>query len=121
MAVFGLIMFALAPQILGIFFKHSETIVHGVLIMRIFSVMLPFFGVMMMCEFVHTGVGLNSPTMVIYFINAWVLQVLPIFVMRQFFHVGETTVWTTIALAGVIGGILYYSYYRRGRWLTARV
>jgi putative MATE family efflux protein len=121
MAVYGLIVFVFAPQILGIFFQHQETIAHGVLIMRIFGLMLPFFGVMMMCEFVHTGVGLNTPSMVIYFINAWVLQVLPIFVMRQFFNVGETTVWVTIALAGVMGGILYYTYYRRGRWLTVRV
>jgi putative MATE family efflux protein len=121
MTVFGLGVFAFAPQLLGIFFQHAETIAHGVLIMRIFAVAMPFLGVMMMCEFVHTGVGLNSPSMVIYFINAWVLQVFPIFVMRQFFHVGETTVWTTISIAGVMGGILFYTYYRRGRWLTARV
>ena len=121
MTVFGLLIFAFAPQVLGIFFKHAETIGHGVLIMRIFAISMPFFGVMMMCEFVHTGVGLNTPAMVVNFVNAWLLQVLPIFIMRQFFDVGGTTVWVTIVIASAISGTLFYAYYRRGRWLTVRV
>ncbi len=121
MTVSGLLLFALAPQVLGIFFSHPDTIAHGVTILRVFAFSLPFFGVMMMCEFIHTGVGLNVPAMVVNFINAWLLQVLPIFIMRQYLGASEMTVWVTITIATAISAILFYSYYRRGRWLTVRV
>jgi putative MATE family efflux protein len=121
MAVFGLIVFAFAPQVLGIFFKSPETISHGVGLLRIVSLGLPFFGVMMMVEFVHTGVGMNTPTMVVNIINAWVLQVIPIFFMREFFSSSEPSVWWILTLANAISACGFYIYYTRGRWLSKKV
>ena len=121
MAVFGLIVFILARQVLGIFFSNAETISHGVNLLRIVALSLPFMGALMMIEFVHTGVGLNSPAMVVNIINAWFLQVLPIFIVREFFGGGELAVWWIMTLAGAVSACLFYAYYRRGRWLTARV
>jgi putative MATE family efflux protein len=121
MAAFGLIVFALAPQIVGLFFKNPETVAHGVTLLRVFSLGFPFFGVLMMVEFVHTGVGMNTPAMVINIINSWLLQVLPIFLLRQFFGGGEQVVWWIITLANVVCAFLFYAYYLRGRWLTVKV
>ncbi len=121
MTVFGLIIFALAPQVLGIFFSNSETIEHGVGLMRIIALCMPFMGALMIIEFVHTGVGLNTPAMVVNIINAWVLQVLPIFIVRQFFGGGELAIWWIMTLAAAVSAIAFFVYYQRGRWLTIRV
>jgi putative MATE family efflux protein len=121
MTVFALVVFTFAGQVLGIFFSNPETIAHGVGLLRIIALCMPFMGAMLMIEYVHTGVGLNTPAMVINIINAWLLQVLPIFVVREFFGGGELAVWWIITCAGAISACLFYIYYQRGRWLTARV
>jgi putative MATE family efflux protein len=121
MAVFGLAVFILARQVVGVFFKDPETITHGVNLLRILALGLPFFGVFMMIEFVHTGVGLNMPTMIVNIINAWGLQILPIFVIRAFFEGGELSVWWILVVANAISACGFYWYYRRGKWLTVRV
>lgn len=121
MALFGLIVFVFAHQVLGIFFSKSGTITHGVNLLRILAFSLPFMGALMMIEYVHTGVGLNSPAMVVNIINSWFLQVLPIFIIREFLNGGELAVWWVMMLAGAVSACLFYAYYRRGRWLTVRV
>jgi putative MATE family efflux protein len=121
MTVFGLMIFAFAPQVLGIFFSNSETIKHGVGLMRIIALCMPFMGALMIIEYVHTGVGLNTPAMVVNIINAWVLQVLPIFIVRQFFGGGELAIWWIMTLAAAISSCAFFIYYQRGRWLTIRV
>jgi putative MATE family efflux protein len=121
MAVYGLIVYCFAGPLLGIFFKTPDTISHGVALLHIASLGLPFWGVLMMLECIHTGVGLNTPTMVVNIINAWALQILPIFVIRQYFDGGELSVWWILTVAYAISSILFYAYYRRGRWLTVKV
>jgi putative MATE family efflux protein len=121
MTVFGLVVLVFARQVLGIFFSNPETVGHGVSLLRIIALCMPFMGVLMMIEYVHTGVGLNTPAMVINIINAWILQVAPIFVVREFFGGGELAVWWIMTSAGAVSACLFYAYYRRGRWLTARV
>ncbi|HBC46025.1 MAG TPA: hypothetical protein DCZ43_03160 [candidate division Zixibacteria bacterium] len=121
MTVFALFIFVLARQVLGIFFTNPDTIEHGVGLIRIITLCMPFMGALMMIEFIHTGVGLNTPAMVINIINAWVLQVVPIFLFRQFFGGGEHIIWWIMTLAAAISSCLFYIYYQRGRWLTVRV
>ncbi len=121
MTVFGLCIFIFARQVLGIFFSNPETIAHGVGLMKIVALCFPFMGALLMIEFIHTGVGLNTPAMVVNMINAWVLQVIPIFIFRGYFGGGETTIWWIMTFAGVLSASLFYIYYQRGRWLTVRV
>lgn len=121
MVGFGLIVFGLAPQIVGLFFGNPVTVKHGVTLLRVFSLGFPFFGALMMVEFVHTGVGMNTPAMVVNFINSWLLQVLPIFLVRQFFSSSENVVWWIMTAGGVVSAIMFYAYYKRGRWLTVKV
>jgi putative MATE family efflux protein len=121
MSLFGLIIFAFAPRVLGIFFSNAETIANGVGLLRIMALSLPFMGALMTIEFIHTGVGLNTPAMVVNIISSWLLQVAPIYIIVKFFGGGESAVWWIMTLAGAASACMFYAYYRRGRWLTARV
>ena len=89
--------------------------------MRIMAQSLPFFGALMILGSIHSGVGLNTPVMVILVAHAWLFQVLPAFVVTTFFGFGQMSVWWILALSGVISSSAAYWYYRRGRWLTVRV
>ncbi len=121
MSVLGLIAYIYASSIMGIFFKHPETIAIGTELLQIMAVGFPFFGAFIMLEEIHMGVGLNTPSMVVSILHSWGFQVIPILIFTRFFECDVTTVWWVLALSGVLSSTLFYFYYRRGRWLQVQV
>lgn len=117
----GLVVFIFARQIMGIFFQHSDTIQHGVTLLRIFAFGFPFYGAWIMTEQVHTGVGFNTPVMVISVIHSWAFQVAPIFIATTLFGGDVKSVWWILSLAGIVSFTAFFIYYQRGRWLTVKV
>jgi Na+-driven multidrug efflux pump len=59
--------------------------------------------------------------MVFNIIHAWVLEIVPILILTQYFGFDERAIWWTIAGAVSISSVAFYMYYRRGAWLHARV
>jgi Na+-driven multidrug efflux pump len=121
MVVFGAVTFAFAPELMGLFFESSRTIAVGALMLRVFALGFPFLGAFFMIEEIHMGVGLNTPSMIMNIINAWALEVIPIFFLTKMMGYSELSIWVTISIAGAITSLLFYQYYRRGRWLTVKV
>jgi putative MATE family efflux protein len=121
MVIMGLLTAVFAHPFMGLFFHEPEAIRYGVEILRIWALSLPFFGAFIILEQIHSGVGLTTPTMVIVSLHAWGLQLLPVFVSTQLLGYGVTAVWWSLAISGVISSIIFYLYYRRGRWLTIRL
>lgn len=121
MSAFALLAFALAPYYMKIFFSHEETIRHGVTLLRITALSYPFFGAFIMLEQIHLGVGLNTPFMIISIVHSWGFQVLPAVIVTQLLGLSVNAVWWVITLSSVLTTAIFYTYYRRGRWLTAKV
>ncbi|MEW6049518.1 MAG: MATE family efflux transporter [Candidatus Zixiibacteriota bacterium] len=112
------VVFLFAPEIMRMFFESPETVHVGSTMLRIFALGFPFIGAFMMIAQVHTGVGLNGPTMVVNLINAWVLEVAPVYLLTVYFGFSELSVWWSISLAGALSALLFYWYYQRGKWLA---
>ncbi|RKX25726.1 MAG: hypothetical protein DRP45_05225, partial [Candidatus Zixiibacteriota bacterium] len=121
MLVMAVLTFIFAEMYMGIFFDSPETIQYGTQLLRILALGFPFFGVFIMLEMIHTGVGLNTPPMVVSVIHSWGLQVLPAVVATQFLGFDQNAVWQIMTFSGVVSSIGFYVYYRRGRWLTYKV
>lgn len=121
MIVMGVATFVFARPITRLFFAGEETVAIGVTMLRIFALGFPFLGVYFIIEGIHTGVGLNTPSMVMSIGHAWCLEVLPIFLLTRYLGCSETSIWWTISAAGAVASIAFYLYYRRGRWLTIKV
>lgn len=121
MSVLGIASFFLAEFYMGLFFDSATTIRHGTELLQIWSAGFPFFGAMVMIETVHSGVGQNVPTMIVIGIHGWGLQVLPAFIVTQYFGMGQIALWWIFGISGVISSIGFYLYYRRGKWLTIKV
>lgn len=117
----ALAVFALAPQIMRMFFASPDTIAVGATMLRVFAIGFPFLGAFMMMAQVHTGVGLNAPTMVVNIVHAWVLEVIPVYFLTVHFACRELAVWWSICLAGILSALLFYIYYLRGRWLMVQL
>ncbi len=121
LTAYGLILFIGARVIMGLFFESPETIDTGVTLLRIMSIGFPFFGMLIMLEQIHGGVGMNMPVMIVVGIHGWLLQVLPIMLLVKVFDLGQTAVWWTFAGSGIVSSLGFYIYYRRGKWLTHKV
>lgn len=94
---------------------------HGITLLRIFAISFPFFGAFIMLEQIHLGVGLNAPFMVFSIVHSWLFQVVPAVIATQFLGFTEVSVWWILTCSGIVTTTLFYAYYRRGRWLTAKV
>ena len=89
--------------------------------LRIFALGFPFIGAFLMIEEIHLGVGLNTPAMVMNIVHSWAFEVGPILLMTSLLGFDQDAIWWTITIAGVFSTIIFYAYYRRGRWLTVKV
>lgn len=121
MIAMGLISALFARPIMDIFFDSAETIGIGVTMLRIMALGFPFMAILLMIEEIHTGVGLNTPAMVVNIINAWLLEVTPVVILTQWFNYSEVAIWWVISGAAAVSSAAFYMYYRRGRWLTVEV
>jgi len=121
MIVIGIGVALFPRHIMGIFFNHEETLAIGEVMLRIMALGFPFIGLFLMVEEIHAGVGMNKPSMIYNLLHSWVLQILPIIILTQWLHMGVTAIWWCISLSGVVSSAAFYLYYRRGRWLTAKV
>ncbi|MEW6412444.1 MAG: MATE family efflux transporter [Candidatus Zixiibacteriota bacterium] len=121
MLVFGILNFVFAESVMRLFFESDDTVRYGVIMLRIFAISFPFIGVFIMVSEIHVGVGLNTPAMVVSIVHSWLLEVLPIIMLTQFMSFDQNAIWWTISAAGIVSSIIFYAYYRRGRWLTVEV
>lgn len=121
MIFFGIVTFIFSGQLIRLFFESEETIRIGSIMLKIFAVGYPFYGIFFMVEEIHMGVGLNMPTMIMNIIHSWILEVIPIYFLTQYFGFSEVAIWWIISGAGAITSLLFYWYYKRGKWLTVKV
>jgi Na+-driven multidrug efflux pump len=121
MLVFGVLNFILAEPVIRLFFESDDTVRYGVIMLRIFAVSFPFLGAFVMVSEIHVGVGLNTPAMVVSIVHSWLFEVLPIVLLTQILSFDQNAIWWTITGAGIVSSLIFYVYYRRGRWLTVEV
>ena len=121
MIFFGAITFIFSSQLIRLFFESEETVRIGTIMLKIFAVGYPFFGIFFMVEEIHMGVGLNTPTMIMNIIHSWILEVIPIYFLTQYYGYSEVAIWWIITAAGAITSFMFYWYYKRGKWLTVKV
>ncbi len=121
MATVAILAWAFGKFFMGLFFSSTDTINLGVELLRIMAIGFPFFGAYMMIEQIHSGVGLNTPAMIFSIINSWGFQVLPALMVTQIFGLQQNAVWWILSFSGMITSIMFFAYYRRGKWLTVQV
>ena len=121
MTALGIIVWFLAEPIMRIYFQSADTVGYGVAILRILAIGFPFTGIYLMLEEIYSGVGLNTPAMVVSIGHSWGLEIPAIFVLTQVLDFNQDAVWLSITGATFVSAIAFYFYYRRGQWLNVKV
>jgi len=121
LTVFAAATILFARPIARAFFDAPALIEQGVVILRIFSLNLPFVGFMISMEMAITGAGQTRWPMFFSILASWILQVPLILLVTRALHLGPTAVWWSMVAAEVIALGLFFIYYRRYRWLQTKV
>ena len=121
LTLFGVLTYFFAEFYMSLFFDSPETIAVGAEFLRIMAIGFPAFGAFITLEQIHSGVGLNTPYMVVSVIHGWCLQALPALLVVKIFGMPQTAIWWVFTASGFISASIFYIYYRRGRWLTVKV
>ncbi len=121
LTVFGLLTYFFGEYYMSIFFDSPETIAIGKEMLQIWSFGFPAYGVFIMLEQIHSGVGHNKPFMVMSVIHGWGLQVIPALIVTSFLGFDKIAVWWIFTVSGYISAMIFYIYFRRGKWLTVKV
>ncbi len=121
MAICGLVIFFGAGIIMRLYFESPETIHYGIVLLRILAVGMPFVGIYIMLEQIYTGVGLNTPAMVVSIGHSWLLEIPAIYILTQILNFNQNAVWWSLTAATAVSSLAFYWYYRRGQWLEVKV
>jgi len=121
MTFLGLITFVFAYYIMRMFFDDPQIIAHGIDILRILALGFPLYGMHIMMENIYTGVGENRPPMFINILHAWIVEIPAVYITTRLLGFDQNAVWWSITGATLVSVIVFYLYFRKGRWLDVKV
>jgi len=114
----GILLYAFAPQLFGVFTDDLLTIEAGTSYLRIQSIVVVFMGLEVVYQGGFSGSGDTLPPLVLGVLFttgriplAWLLAY-PL-------GLGVDGVWWAIAASTVIKGVVAWLWFRRGRWVGA--
>lgn len=120
-AVISVVMFALAPQIIEMFFSDKEILNIAVELLRIWALGLPFIAIWIMSESIFHGAGDNIPPMLISIIASWVVEIPLVLLVTVGLGLDQTAVWWARFFYFFIGATCIYYWLRRGKWIEKKV
>lgn len=120
MAVSGGLLFAFAPNMMGLFSSSDEVIRLGATVLRMVAVSEPIFGVAIIIEGIMQGVGSTLVPFVYNIVCMWGVRIVGAFLCTQLWGMGLVSAWVCMILHNVVLFALFVIYYLRGRWNPLR-
>ena len=118
MLVSGGLLFAFAPNMMGIFSDSPEVIALGTTVLRMVAVSEPFFGVTIIIQGILQGVG-NTKTAFWFDVSCmWGVRILGTLLCTGLWHMGLVSAWACMICHNLVLFGLFIAYYKRGCWNT---
>ncbi len=118
MGFVGLVSFAFAPAIVGVFARDADVLAHGVACLRIVSCGYVFYGVGMIVTQAFNGAGDTGTPTLVNFIGFWLLQIPLAWALTRHTALGPTGIFIAVLCAESVIALLAIALFRRGRWKT---
>jgi putative MATE family efflux protein len=121
MLAIAAVIFAFAPTLVAIFDATPEVVAVGTQCARIIapSLVASAIGVVLARGF--AGAGNTVPAMTINLLSLWVLEVPLAYGLAQLAGLGVLGIWLGRALANMANGLLFASWFKRGKWKDREV
>lgn len=118
MLLSGSLLFAFAPQMVGIFSADPRVVRLGTTVLRMVAVSEPFYGVFIIIEGMLLGMGKTKVPFVFSIIGMWGIRIVGTFICTQLFGLGLVSAWGCMIGHNLLLFVLFTGYYLSGRWNT---
>lgn len=116
MAALGLLLVALAPQVVGLFSTDPDVLPHGIMCLRILGVGFPMYAVGMIMIQALNGAGDTRTPSLLNFICFWILQIPLAYWLAENAGLGPTGAFIAIVVSESTLSVLGLMVFRRGAW-----
>lgn len=116
MILSGGLLFAFAPQMMGLFSADPEVISLGGTVLRMVAVSEPFYGVSIIIEGMLMGMGNTKYPFVCNIAGMWGVRIAGTFVCTQLLSMGLVSAWACMIAHNLLLFVMFTLYYRSGRW-----
>lgn len=93
MVISGGLLFAFAPQMMGLFSKEAQVILLGATVLRMVAVSEPFYGVSIIIEGMMQGMGNTKLPLIFNIAGMWGVRIAGTFLCTQLLHMGLISAW----------------------------
>jgi len=121
MTAIGILMIALAPQIVSLFSTEPEVIRYGTSCLRILGVGYPMYAVGMIIIQALNGAGDTTTPSVMNFICFWLLQIPLAYWLATSAGFGPNGVFLAIVIAESVLTVMGVAVFRKGKWRLSQV
>ena len=118
MSACAVLMFILAPQMIGIFIRDSAVIALGASMLRIQAFAEPFVAVANVASGILRGAGDTRWPFYISLIGMWLVRLSLAIVAIKGFGIGLIGIWVPMALDWIVRALICIWRIRGGKWLN---
>lgn len=116
MLLSGALLFAFAPNMVGIFSRDAAVITLGSTVLRMVACSEPFFGVSIVLEGMLQGAGKTTAPFLFNMLGMWGVRIVGTFLCTQVLGHGLVSAWGCMISHNLLLFALYTAYYFRARW-----
>ena len=93
MILSGGLLFAFAPQMMGLFSKEQQVILLGATVLRMVAISEPFYGVSIIIEGMMQGMGNTRLPLIFNIAGMWGIRIVGTFLCTQLMSMGLVSAW----------------------------
>ena len=117
MLVSGALLFAFAPQMVGVFSRDAAVILLGSRVLRMVALSEPFYGVSIVTEGMLQGAGQTVRPFLFNISGMWGVRIVGTFLCTRLLGMGLVSAWGCMIAHNLLLFALFLAAYLRGRWL----
>lgn len=116
MILSGSLLFAFAPNMMGLFSKDAGVILLGANVLRMVAVSEPFYGVSIIIEGMMQGMGNTLLPFVFSISGMWGIRIVGTFVCTQLLGMGLVSAWACMIAHNLLLFLMFMFCYLSGKW-----
>lgn len=116
MILSGSLLFAFAPNMMGLFSKDAGVILLGTTVLRMVAVSEPFYGVSIIIEGMMQGMGNTLLPFVFGISGMWGIRIVGTFVCTQLLGMGLVSAWACMIAHNLLLFLMFMFCYLSGKW-----
>lgn len=116
MILSGSLLFAFAPNMMGLFSKDAGVILLGTTVLRMVAVSEPFYGVSIIIEGMMQGMGNTLLPFVFSISGMWGIRIVGTFVCTQLLGMGLVSAWACMIAHNLLLFLMFMFCYLSGKW-----